>query len=288
MKSNLARTLMVAALGMAAIGNRASADTSYTIDSTLSSLNVAVYLGGPPGTGTLVTLPQAPGSDTATLSGFLNATVGGNISFGGGSNVVLNNQPGVFLPDANGGDSTGPDPAGTGGAPASIALSLDPSIGLGTGFIAISGATSDVTNFAPGGTALTAGTFDATQQNILVTNGSLAYWLNTVLGLEFGQETVATPTSPLSAQNGVDSGGNTTPLLGTAVVVGNLTTIVLPIFADQSETLSGLPIDIVFSGTIVATAVASAVPEPGTFGMMGVAMVGLGLAGWARRRRDAK
>jgi len=292
MKSNLTRILMVAALGMAAIGNSASADTSYTIDPTLSSLSVAVYLGGPPGIGTLVTVPQSGTSDTTQLSGTLNATIGGNISFGGGSNVIYGYQAGNFLPDANGGTPSNPDPAMTGGAPAQIALALDPTTGLGTGYIAIGSsvaAASDVTNVTPGGTALTAGLFDATQQNVLVTSGNISYWLDTVLASANGAQIIATPGSPLTAQNGVDSFGNTTPLVGSVVVAGPITTITLPVFADQFVSLgSGLGIDVVFTGTIVANTPMAGVPEPGTFGMMGVAMVGLGLAGWARRRRDAK
>jgi len=285
---------MVAALGMAAIGDRASAATvNYTIDSALSSLQVGVYLGGPPppdGGGELVTLPQSLTSDTSILSGSLLANLaGGNISFPGGSNIEYGYQPGNYLPDANGGNESGPDPNGTGGAPAQIALQLDPATGLGTGYISIANAVSDITNAtsSPSGTPITAGTFDATQQNVLVTAGNLAYWLNTTIaGLVYGSEVAATPTKPLSAQNGIDSQMNTYPQVGTVTSVAGITTITLPIFADQFVLIgSGVGIDIVFTGQIVATA--ASIPEPSTFVLAGIGLVGSILLFKARRRRKA-
>jgi hypothetical protein len=279
--------IAIVALAGALIASRASAaPVSFTIDPTQSSLQAIAYLGGPPsGGGTQITTAQTGTSDTTSLYGNLIADTsapGGNISFSGGSVVNYTYQPGNMLPDANGGDATGPDPLGTGGAPAQFGLLVNIP-GLATGYISISSALSDVSDFTAGGTALSGGSFDATQQNVLVTQGSIAYWISapaisaTPL---FGSSVIAPPT--LSAQNGVDSSGNSNGQVGTVTNIGGVTTITLPIFADQVVSVSGLPVDVIFTGQIVATAT---VPEPTTFALAGVGMVGLMLVANRRLRR---
>ncbi|HEY1599939.1 MAG TPA: PEP-CTERM sorting domain-containing protein [Pirellulales bacterium] len=288
MRCNLLRTLVIAALGLAAISNHASAGpVTFTIDPTQSSLQAIAYLGGPPsGGGTQITTAQSGTSDTTSLYGSLvadTAAAGGNISFPGGSNVNYTYQPGNFLPDANGGDATGPDPAGTGGAPAQFGLLVNIP-GLATGYISISSALSDISDFSAGGTPLSGGSFDATQQNVLVTQGSIAYWISApALSATplFGSSVIAPPT--LAAQNGVDSAGNSNGQVGSVTTIGGVTTITLPIFADQVVSVSGLPVDVVFTGQIVATAT---VPEPTTFALAGFGIVGLMLVATRRLRRS--
>jgi len=266
----------IAALCATAMASRAiAAPMNFTVNPALSSISVQAYLGGPPaGGGTLITSSQDPIIDTTTtaLGGTLVADIsapGPNISFPGGSNITYANQPINVLPDSNGGNAVSPDPAMTGGSPAQIGLFVNIP-GLATGYLAISGALSDVTDFAAGGTPLAGGMFDATQQNILVTAGNGAYWINapSLGGVQNGTTVLAPPA--LSAQNGVDSQGNVFPQNGSVMTVGPVSTITLPLFADQVVTLSGLPIDVIFTGQIVATSV----PEPST-----MVMAVLGLAG---------
>jgi len=275
MKRNLGRALMLAALGMVAIGSRASADSSYIIDPTQSYVTVGIYNDSPLNGGLELSIPQQLGSDTSALTGFLNALVsGGNISFGGGSSIGLTTFGSNLLPDANGGDSTGPDPANTGGAPAQIGLEL-----LGLGYASINGGTMDITG---GATPVTAGVFDGTQQSVALLSATLAYWIDASSlgqGVIFGSDVVAPPAQ--SAQNGVDHLGNSTYQLGT--VVGN--TITIPIFADVVENINPLTVDVVFTGQIVAT-LAPVVPEPSTFVLGSIGLVGSVLA--YRVRRSAR
>jgi hypothetical protein len=277
---------------MLAVGSRASADATYSIDPTLSYLTVGVYQGDPLNGGSLATGPQIGTSDTTSLFGTLQATIGGGtISFGGAS-VGLTYQSTNMLPDANGGDSTGPDPAGTGGAPAQFGLVLVPNaLGL-TGFLSVYNAAATITDFTPGGTALTpgpgTGVFDATEQNIGLTSAGISYWINAQslgAGILYGSEVVAPPTA--SVQNNVSSGGYSTYAQGTVTTVGGITSILLPVFADVQQVVSGITLDVLLSGQIVATSV-SAVPEPSTFVLAGVALAGsLVVAGARRRLRKA-
>jgi hypothetical protein len=270
MKRNLGRALMVAALGMVAIGNRANADSSYVIDPTQSYVEVGIYGGGSPLSGgnlfSYAQVPGTPGSDTSFLQGTLNAdTSGGNISFGGGSSISLTNFPTNLLPDVGGGDASGPDPGGTGGAPAEIGLGVNIG-GAVTGVASINGATLDVSG---GATPVVGGLFDGTQQSISLLTAGITYWLDASglgAGILYGSEVVAPPIS--TAQNGVDSNGNSTYQTGT--VIGN--TITLPLFADVSETVSGITLDVVFQGQIVAT-LAPVVPEPSTFVLGSIGLV---------------
>jgi len=293
MKRNLGRALVLAALGMVAIGGRANADpTAYAIDSSQSYIQVGVYLGSPLGGGGLLTGPQSTtpySSDTASLSGTLTADTsapGGNISFGDGSSTSITpaTYPSNLLPDANGGDSTGPDPAGTGGAPAQFGLAINVSApGLGTifGYASISNAVFSVADLNPGGTALSGGTFDALQQEVLLTSGTLSYWLNLNLpglevGIIYGSEVIAPPIS--SAPNGVDAEGNTAPNT-TGTVVGSV--ITLPVFADVTQDVGGITLDVAFQGQIVTEA---AVPEPSSLVLASIGLIGSVLAFNARRR----
>jgi hypothetical protein len=284
MKRNLGRAFVLAAFGIIAMGSRASADT-YTIDEANSSVTAAVYLGGPPDAGGgQITEAQLPGSDTSALFGTLNADVsGGNISFGGGSSISLTSFPTVLLPDANGGDSSSPDPAGTGGATWQIGLQtndLANANGL-QGYIGITNGTLDITGAA---TPLSGGSFDATAQTISLLTANLGYWLNLNIpgvftGVVYGAETVAPPTG--TAQNGVDSAGYSNYQQGS--VVGN--TIILPIFADVQQAVSGITVDVIFTGQIVAIRQV-AVPEPSTFVLGSIGLVGSVLA--YRVRRSAR
>jgi len=288
MRFNLGRALMLATFGMVAVGSRASADSTYYIDPSQSSLTIALYLGDPLAPGnTPATTSQVGTSDTTGLFGTLAVGIGGgNISFGGAS-VGLDYQSTNMLPDANGGDSTGPDPAGTGGAPAQFGLQLLPN-GLGiSGVLGVSDATATITDLVGGGTALTpgpgVGVFDATQQNIGLATSTIAYWLNTgaLAGILYGTESAVG-----TAQNGVTPGYSTYNQ-GAVTLVGGVTSILLPVFADVQAVVSGITLDVLLSGQIVATSV-SAVPEPSTFVLAGVALAGsLVVAGARRRLRKA-
>jgi hypothetical protein len=275
---------MLATFGMVAVGSRASADSTYYIDPSQSYLTVGVYLGDPLKGGNLGTASQTGTSDTTWLYGNLQAAIGGgNISFGGGS-VGLAYQTTNMLPDANGGDSAGPDPAGTGGAPAQFGLVLLPN-GLGlSGYLSVYNAAATVTDFA-GPTALTpgpgVGIFDATQQDVGLTSAGISYWLNGVaagLGILYGSEVVAPPTA--SVQNNVSSGGYSTYAQGVVTSLGGVTSILLPVFADVEQVVSGITLDVLLSGQIVATSV----PEPSTFVLAGVGLVGSLVVVSARRR----
>jgi len=287
MKKKVVTTLMLAALGVAVFGSRASAaPVTYTIDPTESSLTVGIYLGGPPSTGgVLVTGPQVGTSDTASLSGTMNIdTTGGSISFSGGTiTPLINPFPGGFLPALNGGSNTGP------GLPVvgvyQFALDLPPAEMLGTGYASIYNATSSVTSLMP--TALTAGLFDSTQQSVSILSANLAYWLNTTIaGLVYGSETAAPPA--LSARNGVDTHGSTGYIgSGSVTTIGPVTKVTLPLFADAYVAAGSVGLDIIFTGQVVADVGAPSIPEPASITLLGIALVSGG-AVWAARRRRQK
>lgn len=285
MKRKVVSTLMLAALGMAAISSRASAaPMTYTIVPTESSLSASIYLGGPPAgaaPGTLVTLGQVTlptDSSTAFLSGTMSIdTSGGSITFGANTVTPLI-SPYPLLPAANGGSNTGPGLPVTGLY--QFGLQLNTSIGIGTGYASIS-----ASSFSAGGAApLSGGMFDPNlNTSITLLSGNLAYWLNTTIaGLVYGTE--AAPATTVT--NGVDSHGSTGYIgPGTVTTVGPVTTVKLPVFVDDFITISsGVGIDIVFSGLITATASSAVIPEPGSITLMGIAVVGGGV-GWAIRRR---
>jgi hypothetical protein len=275
---------MLAGLSVALIGSRASAaPMSYVVDPTESSLTVAIFIGGPPAAGGIAaTEAQIGTSDTSALSGTMSIdTSGGNISFLGGT-ITPALQPFALLPATDGGSPSGP------GTPVAglyqFGLQLNPLIGLGTGYASIYNVASSVTDLTSP-TSLSGGLFDATQQNVNILSGTLAYWLNTTIaGLVYGNEVAAPPT--LSARNGIDSHGSTGYIgSGSVTTVGPLTTVTLPVFADAYVAIgSGVGIDIIFDGQIVAVAGGVSIPEPGSITLMGIALVGGGL-GWAVRRR---
>jgi len=282
-------TLVFAGLCMAMIGSRASAaPMTYVIDPTLSSLTVAIFLGGPPlAGGTDVTLPQIGTSDTSSLSGTLNidTSTGGSISFTGGT-VTPAIQPSPLLPALDGGTPASP------GLPVAgvyqFGLQLNQGIGLGTGYASVFNVASNVTDFNGATPVVAGGLFDATQQNVNILSGNLSYWLN--LGAPFNEvvygSTAAAPPT-LSARNGIDSHSSTGYIgSGSISSVGPISTVTLPVFADAFVAIgSGVGVDIIFSGQIVAVAGAVSIPEPGSITLMGIALVGGGVTWAARRRR---
>ncbi len=296
MRCNLGRALWLAAFGIVMIGSRASADLVYTINPAQSYLTLEVYDGGSPLSGGYqVTESQVgPGglgsSDTTSLSGTLNASVGGgSISFGGGSSLEFAYQPEPLLPNASGGNASGPGTP----SPAQYGLTVQPDNVLGaSGYIALSGAAGDITNYSgPSGLTLVNGTtssFHATNQNFVLTAAGLAFWLNVPgLGVDYGTEVLAPPA--VSVQNGVDAYGFSTYSTGTVTTLAGITSITLPVFADVHVDVyigptSYIPLDVVMTGQIVASSVASPVPEPSTLVLACVGVVGSLLVFNARRR----
>jgi hypothetical protein len=243
----------------------AGATLSYSVNPTLSSLQFAIYIFGTPANGgTLLTAPQTLGSDITSLGGTLLADVsGGTISLPGGSAVTFANQPIDQEPDIGGGPSSGvPGPP----APAQYGLNV---ILIDSGPVALRGLLADLTS--PGGPiGLLAGTFNAGQVTLGTTAGSADYNL-------VGAAT-AFGNSSLAGQSGPNDPG-----LGTVTTLGGITTITIPISVDVPLVVSGIPLDAIFTGQIVASL---PVPEPSTLILAGLSL--LGLASVIRSRKKMR
>jgi len=266
--------LAVAAVDVSAIvvPGRA-APTTYDINPALSSLKMTMYAGGPPSAGgTQISFPQTPGSDITHLFGTLDAVTDGTsyVSFPGGSTIQFANQPTNQLPDADGGDATGPDPDGTGGAEAQYGLIINIP-GVATGFLSLSTLLAFYHDSMAGDTELAAGVFDARELIFGTSHSNAAYWLDAT---QSGGGIVTGRYDP-NIPEIWDPGGNLPAgleLLGSVTTLGNVQTITTSIYSDLEGHLLGIPIEFVFTGTIVAT---TAIPEPGTMVVAGIGLVAL-------------
>jgi len=214
---------------------------------------------------------------TTQLSGTLGTTIaGGTITFGGDTTIAALNQmstsagnPLVSLKPGVGGSSSS--------APADVALGA---------LIHVKYSGTNTT--AQGPLALRNLLSFIVSPATTVTNGSFAS--NTAgLGISAGEAdySLSAGITSVSGSYGITSGAltNGSTKDGTIVVSGLTTTVTLPIslFLSSLITTLGANVSIEFTGQIVAEFIASAVPEPGTFTLLGIGT--LGLLGWARQRR---
>lgn len=234
---------------------------SFAIDSSQSSLSILVGAYD----GELFvpfTTPQQPGSDTTSLNGTLDVLYGGaTLGLGGGA-IGFDNQP----------TDMEPLPGGTlpGAAPANYGLLIDLD-GLVAGPAAGRGIGASV-SLAP--TLLLGNSFLA--------DGALLSVIAGVLDVNLQGFTSVVDTLDISGNSGVNTGG-----LGTFDLVGQDGTITIPIYVEALvpvEVSPGfvLPLVAIFQGQIVATGL---VPEPSTVVMLGMALVGLCVAGRRRLQR---
>jgi len=247
---------------------RATAAT-FVLDPNNSNLKVSVGGYEDDGNGNLVfvsfTSPQTPGSDNTSLSGSLQATVGGGlIDFTGLSNIVFDNQsvdqeplPGGILP---------------GSATANYGVNLNVFDGAIFGPGAIRGALADLT----GNSLLVGNQFDSAGLLLALTAGTIDINLD---ANAIGQGILATS----AAISGNSAANLATP--GTLDLVGSDLNLYIPIFVEVAVPVQAgsLTLTVIarFEGQITAT---SLVPEPSTFLMAGVGLVGLGAAGYRRAR----
>ncbi len=266
--------LLLVAVAVSAIAGRASAgEVIYTIDPTQSYVQLALWHGSQQ-----ISIAQAPGTDTTSLSGTIGATIaGGTISFGGDTTINYANQSMNLLPDAGGGSATNPDPNGTGGTTASFGLEFNPALGLGTGFLNYTFASAISSDPIPLSNG-TYGTADPTQMSMSVTQPTPAnYWLDSTLGVAYGFSTWHPDDTGVWAAKDAT---NAPPIVvypnGSMVIPID---VVLPgrLFYGPGSTAH---IDYVFTGQIVATAV----PEPSSLVLAGFGAAGLAVSVLRSRR----
>jgi hypothetical protein len=252
----------------------ASADTFY-VDPDFSSLSIAVYDHT---TSTLLTSAQISGSDTTSLTGTFDATIDSStITFNSGS-VAFNNQESDMQPaigggDASAGDSMNPYPPSPGSDPANYGLFLtvpDPDDPEGPLALAGVAAIRDaVTSLTSSAITLTGGgsAFDASQVTLGLTYGSLDYNINTGDGTPF-----LNGTTGIDGNSGLNS--STDGGIGT---FGGITAVSIPVSVLVNVMTGGLNIDVVLTGQIEGTNAAplAPVPEPGTFALAALALIGV-------------
>jgi hypothetical protein len=265
--------LLLIAVAVSAIAGRARAgQVNYTIDPAQSYVQLTLWRGNQQ-----ISIAQAPGTDTTSLSGTIGATIaGGTISFSGDTTINYANQSMNLLPDAGGGTATNPDPNGTGGTTASFGLELNPALGLGTGFLNYTFASAISSGPIPLSNG-TYGTADPTQMSMSVTQPAPAnYWLNSTLGVKYGLWTWKPDDTGVWEAKGKT---NAPP-----IIVSPNGSMVIPIDIVLPGRLfygGGSPaIDYVFTGQIVATAV----PEPSSLVLAVLGAAGLAVPVLRRRR----
>lgn len=281
--AGFAGVLAISAFGQVAQG------TTYTIVPGLSSLNVGIFSAGVP-----ITTPQFTGSDTASLSGTLDATIGGgNITFNSSpGSITFGSQAGIY-PDAAGGTqapgTTSPlpdlppnDPNVGNSQIANYGLILivpsDPSdpLDLNTAGIAGYAAIDSALASLLGSAALSGGSFSAAGLTVSTDAGHLDYNLNNGNGDYSPPDQNFQTGSPFTNGTtgiGGNSGLNSLAGNGSVTTVGTLQTITVPINVDVLVDTGLIKVDAIFTGSIVATAVV--VPEPGTFALAGLGLIAL-------------
>jgi hypothetical protein len=284
MRSNMVRVFagIAGVLAITAFGHVAQG-TTYVIDPTQSSLQIAVQTQGIP-----ITLPQFSGSDIESLLGTLDVTIaGGNITFNASpGSIAFASQAGIY-PDATGGSpangtvnalpDTFPSSPNIGSTQVAnyglvLIVPSDPGdpLNLDTaaiaGYAAIHSALASLT----GSAALSGGSFPASGLTIATDAGNLDYNINTGNG-------DGPPQTSTAFQNGTTGiGGNSGPNSlagnGSVVTAGGFQTITVPVNVDVLVDTGTLVVDAIFVGQIVAKV---AVPEPSTFALAGLGLVAL-------------
>ena len=249
------RMLLTATVGLMVCASNARADL-FTIDQAESNLSLAVWLTSSGSPILQITGAQFTGSDSTSLYGTLNANVvsGSSITFLTTDNIQLANNATPIAPLADGSSGT---------AIGQIGLMLT---AITSGDLALRGAVGDLTS---GALTLSGTSFNASGVTLAYTAGSLAY--NTGLGIG-STSTVSSTLNSATAGSFTDSGG--------------IETLTIPIDVIVPVSVGGFDLDLITTGSIVATA--PSVPEPGTGTLMAIALVGLAGARWAVRRRGGK
>jgi hypothetical protein len=288
MRSRIVPLVVLACATCALSGFRSARADTFYVDPDFSSLSIAIYDHS---TSTLLTSAQTSGSDTTTLGGTFDATIAsGAITFNSGA-ISFDNQGTDMQPAiGGGGDSAGtamnPYPPSPGSDPASYGLVLsvydpdNPESLVLAGVLAVrdalAGISSDSAITITGGSS-----FDASQINMVFNSGTtLDYNINNGSdGSAFLNGTTAIDGTP--GANTLTGGG-----IGT---FGGVTGITIPVYVDVNVTTGGLNVDVVLSGSIGATNAApgAPVPEPGTFVLAAMALVG-GLPVAVRRMRKSR
>jgi len=234
-----------------------------------------------------LTSAQFSGSDVTSLGGSFDATIGGGtITFTTSSNIIFNDLESDVYPDIGGGsdsagDSLDPYPPSPGSGAGNYGLVLtvpnDPEdLGEGlalAGFAAIRSAIADATSSA---ITITAGEFDASGITLDLADGDLDYNINLGDGTPF-----------IHGTTGIDANGAVNS--ATEGVVGTFegqTFVSFPVDVSVHVTTSGLDVDVVLQGFILGITAPESfarVPEPTTWALMAVGLVGL--LPWARRMR---
>lgn len=240
MKANdFLRFGLTAVIGIFATPHVVAAPVAFTIDPARTTVTLSGYVSIP-GVGNYAFQPQAGGSLSTTCTGTILADISPpSISFPGGSLVST----------ANNGNWQ-PAPGGvTGSATADFGGKITPP--LTTGYFAARNILLDITG-SP--VALTNGSFDAGR---LVIN----YLTNSIppatLDYRVTSFIAANNTNGTSQVSGFAT--NTTALARLTNGAG-LLTLVIPVNATNYEMLGSDPVIIVQTGTVVATAPASAWP----------------------------
>ena len=280
MRSNNWKVLAAAlSICVTACAVSVSAGTIYTIDPALSYLQISVQSQGVP-----LTTAQYPGSDSTSLSGTLDVSVGGgNITFNSSpGSIVFANQVLPVAPGPGGGNpSPGtitafPDQPGAGLGVGQYGLNLivpnDPGDPLNPDTAAIIGYADIASALASllGSSALVGTSFDTTGLTVSTDAGNLDYNLNN--GNGDGPPQTSTPfitgTTGIGGNSGAIAGAGN----GSLITVGPGSTITIPVLVDVLVDTGLIVVDAIFQGQIVAHA---AVPEPSTFALAGLGLVAL-------------
>ena len=273
---------VIVALNATLVASRVgAAPITYTISAAQSHLTIGAVNQGIP-----LTIAQSTGSDTTSLSGSILAEIGGgSISLLSHNSITYNNQASLQSPGVGGGFASAGAPAngfssppglplpsfpGSGPAaygelfiiPNDLSDSLDVNNSTLVGYVALRSLLSDIT----GATPLNAGSFTTDALSLKIIAGNLDYNLNNGTG-------DGSPFTHGFASVGGNSGANSGAGNGSVVTAGGFQTITIPIRLDVPVNTGLFAFDLIITGQIVAQA--AIVPEPGTFGMAGVGLIGV-------------